>query len=202
MNIIGMCGRSGSGKGSVGEILRAKGIPVLDTDKLYHDLINDPDSSCTHGIVKAFGSSVLGEDKRIDRKQLGQLVFGEENKEKLALLNSISHAFVKEECEKWLDMQKEMSVSLVCLDVPLLFESNMNEICQITLAVIAPQEVCVKRIIERDKIDKASALRRLDAQIENDTLSKLCQYTICNDGTLEELTDKVETFLKRIQYQK
>ena len=95
MKIIGLCGMSGSGKGSVGVIFRQFSIPVLDTDRLYHSLIEDADSECTKLIIQEFGEAVADEQGRIDRKILRSLVFAPDAKEKLARLNVITHACVR-----------------------------------------------------------------------------------------------------------
>lgn len=199
MKIIGLCGKSGSGKGTVAALLRDRGIPVLDTDKLYHSLINDPRSDCTKAIADTFGTIVLDEEGRVSRAVLRQIVFGEENKEKWRALNAISHHYVQIECKKWIEKQRQNAANVVCLDVPLLFESHLDKICHITLAVLAPINVCVSRIIERDGIDSQSAAARLSAQLQDEELASLCQFTITNDGSIDRLSAQVQLFLSQIQ---
>ena len=195
MKIIGLCGMSGSGKGSVGVIFRQFSIPVLDTDRLYHSLIEDADSECTKLIIQEFGEAVADEQGRIDRKILRSLVFAPNAKEKLARLNAITHACVKAETEKWILACKEKNVEMVCLDVPLLFESGMNEMCDIVIAIVAPRESCLERIVQRDCITPLQAQARLDSQLTSEALTRMCDFVIVNDDSLEILANRVKTIL-------
>lgn len=195
MKIIGLCGMSGSGKGSVGEIFRQFSIPVLDTDQLYHSLIEDANSECTKLIIEEFGETVTDEQGRIDRKILRDLVFAPDAEKKLAKLNAITHACVKAETEKWILTCKKNAVEIVCLDVPLLFESGMNEMCDIVIAVVAPKELCLSRIVQRDGITPLQAKARLDSQITSEALALMCDFVIENDDTLETLTHRVKAIL-------
>ena len=199
MKIIGLCGQSGSGKSSVSKTLIQNGFPVLNTDDLYHDLINDPLSSCTKALAQAFGSSILATNGAINRSVLREMVFGVGNEENLHLLNSISHACVKKETMVWILEHEKQKFEYVCLDVPLLFESEMNLMCDITVAVISSQKVQIERIMARDGVNAEDAQNRLASQISNDQLTLLCDYTITNIGTLEDLKKQVEMFLKKIQ---
>ena len=198
MKIIGLCGQSGSGKSSVCEMLLRKGIPTLNTDNLYHDLIIDPHSLCTRALTEAFGASILSANGSINRVALRELVFGAENKEKLLLLNSISHAYVKQETEIWIQKKKEQNFDYVCLDVPLLFESKMNLMCSITVAVISSHEKQIERIVARDGVSVEDARKRLFAQVSNEKLKTLCDCIILNNGSLEDLEKQVEMFLEKI----
>ena len=94
MFIIGITGPSGSGKGVVSEYLAAKGAKIIDADCVYHDLITSP-SPCIDELVANFGKGILTDNGAIDRKKLAPLVFGESNKEKLLLLNKITHKYVR-----------------------------------------------------------------------------------------------------------
>ena len=90
MLIIGITGPSGSGKGAASSYLYSKGAKVIDADAVYHSLITPP-SPCIDELVSVFGKGILLDDGGIDRKSLSKLVFGDENKEKLSLLNKITH---------------------------------------------------------------------------------------------------------------
>ena len=94
MLIIGITGPSGSGKGAVSGYLYSKGFKVIDADVVYHDLITPP-SPCIDELVSVFGKGILLDTGYIDRKALAKLVFGDENKEKLAILNKIFYICIR-----------------------------------------------------------------------------------------------------------
>ena len=100
MLIIGITGPSGAGKGAVSEYLNTKyGFKVIDADKVYHQIISSP-SDCVDELVEHFGKAILNENGGIDRKALSSLVFGEKNKERLLLLNEITHKYVIREIDE------------------------------------------------------------------------------------------------------
>ncbi len=95
MKIIGLTGPSGAGKGEVGAILRERGIPVIDTDRVYHELLVPP-SPCLDALVEAFGCDILASDGALDRAALASLVFADtdEAHARHETLNRITHRFV------------------------------------------------------------------------------------------------------------
>lgn len=198
MIIIGLCGRSGSGKGTVGRIFAEYSIPVLDTDLLYHDMINDSTSACTKALVAAFGVGILDQAGKINRSVLRKIVFSEGNEDKLQKLNSITHAYVLDATNAWIREKEKLGAKAICLDVPLLFESQMDKICDLTVAVVASDKTCVARIQKRDKVDVKTAVQRLGAQLSNEELTARCSYVIENDGSYSDLSSKVIKLLNEI----
>ena len=198
MIIIGLCGRSGSGKGTVGRIFVEHSIPVLDTDALYHDMINDPTSACTKALATAFGAEILDEEGKINRVALRKVVFLEGNRDILQKLNSITHAFVLDETNAWIREKEKLGVKAICLDVPLLFESQMDKLCDLTIAVIASDKNCIARIQKRDKVDEQTAIQRLGAQLCNEELIARCSHVIKNDGSHSDLSSQVIKLLTEI----
>lgn len=189
--IIGLCGRSGSGKGFVARCFERFGGLHIDTDKIYHKLLepsNSKMSECTKRLSEAFGTDIIGADLKPDRKKLSETVFA--SKSKLQLLNGITHRFILEEVKRIMETSDaEFSV----IDAPLLFESNFDKLCDSTVCVVCSDEKCIERITERDGIDKERALKRLDNQLSADRLIQLCDYTVVNDGLRD-----VKTQVKRI----
>lgn len=92
-----------------------------------------------------------------------------------------------------------MHLGLIVLDAPLLFEANLDKICDITIAVISPnREMQLKRIMERDGISLEHATARLNAQHTNSFYGEKCQYTIRNDGSTENMQQQVDIVFSRI----
>lgn len=192
MIVIGVTGGSGSGKSRFCHYLsKACQAPVIDADQVYHAITSTP-SACTAALADAFGEQVLQQDGSLDRPQLASLVFenSEKGRARLATLNSITHKFVRLEFEEQLATYKQGGNTAVILDVPLLFESGFQDLCHYTVAILASREVRLSRIMLRDNLPREAALRRLNAQPNDDFYIKQCNKTVYNNG--EEITIKQE----------
>ncbi|MBQ8175258.1 MAG: dephospho-CoA kinase [Clostridia bacterium] len=196
---LGLTGGSGSGKSTVARIFASCGAKIIDTDAVYHSLISAP-SPCVLALKEAFGEGILNEVGAIDRKKLASVVFEatEAGKARLALLNDISHRFVHEECEILLSHYEKDGEPLVILDVPLLFESGFDRLCDVTVAVLAPQSLRLQRILSRDGIDEAAAIRRLVAQPSDEFYKLRADHLIYNEGDLPVLQERTLAILRKI----
>ena len=193
--IIGITGGTGCGKSTLLELIRQHGGMVLDCDAIYHDLLKT-DPSLLSAIENRFPGTV--EQGVLDRKKLGSIVFADANA--LADLNAITHKAVKTEVMERLPQGGAMwaSTPTVAIDAYGLFEGGLAELCAVTVAVIAPVEDRVRRLMERDQITEDYARIRIAAQRTNEEFSRLCQYTLDNNGTLEDFQSKCLAFLKEI----
>lgn len=199
MITIGLTGGSGSGKSTVAKLLMTYGVKWIDTDCVYHDLISAP-SPCTAALSLEFGTNILADDGSVNRRALAKIVFAKtpEGQNALAALNRITHVFVREECEKRLQEYRAQGASIVVLDVPLLFESGFDKMCDITVAVLAPHDTRVQRIILRDGIDCEAAKKRIAAQKMDRYYEERATYTLMNDGDEAKLQKKVEQLAQKI----
>lgn len=194
MKIVGICGSSGSGKSTVSKYFQEHGIPVLDCDKIYHTLVESP-SDCLAEIGEKFGNDLI-QNGYLDRKKLGNIVF--QNREKLEILNEISHRHVILELEKRIAEFSKSNLKSCIIDAPLLFESGLDKRCDAIIAVISDEKQQIKRICERDGIDEASAKIRIHNQKDANTLSELADFVIHNNGTYEELLLQCEKIRNKI----
>ena len=192
MKIIGLCGGSGSGKGTVCSVFAELGIESIDTDKLYHTIISN-DSECTKELVAAFGNRIYA-NPGIDRAALREVVFS--SLENLKLLNEITHKHIVSNIRSIIDSSKE-SLGII-IDAPLLFESGFDKECDTTVAVIADTEIRTDRIVKRDNISVDHARARISSQISNDELMQRCDYTIENNSTVQELRESVAELYKKM----
>ena len=183
--IIGLCGGSGSGKGTVCTIFDELGIPSIDTDLVYHDLTTNK-SECLFEIEKAFGSSVVSGGV-LDRAQLARIVFADGNADKLNLLNAIAHKHILAKTRRMISSLRSDGYAHVIVDAPLLFESGFDRECDVIIGVVADRNVRLSRIMNRDGIDLASAGRRIDAQLTDEEIVKRCDYVITNNCDIESL---------------
>ena len=196
MFIIGVTGPSGAGKGAASEYMNTKyGYRIIDADRVYHDIISTP-SDCVSELVEHFGKDILNEQGGIDRKALSKMVFGEENKEKLLLLNQITHKYVISEINNILEKYANDGAEVCVIDAPLLIEAGVNKLCDRVLVVYAVSEIRAERIAKRDGIDLESAMLRINSQKPYEFYSENCDFLITNHLHIKELGLFVDSFLR------
>ena len=187
--IIGITGGTGCGKTTLLHLIREAGGLVLDCDRIYHDLLKT-DPSLLAAIEEAFPGTVVG--GQLDRKKLGSLVFSDETA--LKQLNRITHGAVKQEVLRQLDSRP----ALAAIDAIGLFEGQLEELCQVTVAVTAPREARIQRLMARDNIPESYAAQRIDAQHDNSWFREKCGYCLENDGSELDFRNKCLAFLKQL----
>lgn len=182
MKIIGLCGRSGSGKGYVCERLRAMGIPCIDADAVYRRMTapSTVRGPLVNELVRAFGEKVAADDNSLDRKALGEIVFSDP--EALKRLDRIAHAYILKEIRNILNGYEKDGFEIAAVDAPVLFESGFDSECDVTVCVSASEEKRVQRIMRRDGISEETARKRLASQRGDAELRSLCDAVIVNDG--------------------
>jgi len=186
---IGITGGSGSGKTTLLNTVRTMGGLVLDCDEIYHWLL-ERDAHLLHSIDEVFPGTVV--DGVLDRKKLGNIVF--ENEKALKELNWITHSAVRQEILRRIPFDP----CLVAIDAIGLFEGSLAGMCDVTVAVIAPLEDRVARLIRRDGITEEYARKRIAAQHSDDWFREKCTYTLENDGTQDTFEAKCVAFLRQI----
>ena len=196
MLIIGITGPSGSGKGAASGYLYSKGARVIDADAVYHDIITPP-SPCIDELVSVFGKGILLHDGYVDRKALAKLVFGDENKEKLSLLNKITHKYVIDRINEMLSDYKESGATACVIDAPLLIEADIHKDCNFTISVLAQKGTRTERIMQRDGIDRTAAERRVNSQKPDEFYKNNTDETIYNDGDLAALFASLDSILQK-----
>ncbi len=187
--IIGITGGSGCGKTTLLQLLRERGALVLDCDVIYRELL-ERDPALVDRIARRFPGTVT--DGALDRKKLGQIVFGD--KQALLDLNAISHGAVKAEVCRRLEHRPK----LAAIDAIALFESGLSELCKLTVAVTAPYEARLRRLMARDGISRDYAASRLAAQPADGEFSRRCTYTLDNSGSEAEFRDKCLAFFRQL----
>ena len=187
--IIGITGGTGCGKTTLLEILQEHGALILDCDAIYHRLLRE-DGQLLAAIEDRFPGTV--EEGVLQRKKLGTIVFGDPAA--LADLNKITHGAVKKEVLRLL----EEKPALTAIDAIGLFESGLNELCKLTVAVTAPTEARVQWLMVRDGISEAYALARINAQPSAAEFASRCDYTLENASSREDFQQKCLAFLTQI----
>lgn len=198
MKILGLCGGSGSGKGTVANIFSYRGIPAIDTDVVYHSLISGF-SVCVRELADNFGEEILTADGAVDRRRLAKIVFSDESGSNQRKLNAITHKHVIDKVKKMLPEFESEGVPAVLIDAPMLFESGLDKICNRVIAVVADKNVRIARIIIRDGITYEDAEKRLASQISDAELISKCDYVIENNGDINDLEPQVDEIIKKIK---
>ena len=192
MTLIGLCGPSGSGKTLVGSLFAMEGFAHIDCDKVVHEKLYKREDVRT-AIAKHFGDHLLTEEG-VDRKALRDIVFGDG--EKLSLLNSIIKDAITHEV---LQAVEQADSEYVLLDAPTLFEAGLDKKCDAVIAMIAPYNTCVERIMNRDGTDRATAELRLSRQKNEEFFRKHCQHILENDGNIVKLTKSALALAEQIK---
>ena len=187
--IIGITGGTGSGKTTLLDLIRDHGGLVLDCDAIYHKLLST-DTDLLNAIEQRFPGTV--EDGTLNRKKLGAIVFADEDA--LQDLNRITHGAVKQEVLRQLSQKP----ALAAIDAIGLFEGGLGELCDVTVAVTAPKEARIHRLIVRDGITEEYARKRIAAQHDDDWFRKRCDHILVNDGKIDAFATKCLDFLHRI----
>ena len=195
MLVIGITGPSGAGKGEVSRLFGKHGLPVIDADLVYHQLLIPP-SECLNELVLYFGREILQADGTLNRKRLGEIVFSDPKS--LEELNRITHSFVMREIRRRLDQYRAYGVVAAILDAPQLFEAGANADCNIIVAVLANKELRLERILRRDGIDPEAALRRMESQRTDEFFRAHADYTIENNGNTDQLIPAVRKILSEL----
>lgn len=193
MRVIGLCGRSGSGKSQLCKIAMKHGIKVVDCDKVYRELVSYK-SDCLLEIAEHFGNDVI-KNSALDRRYLAPIVFSDQNK--LNLLNKITHKHITAEIKNI--FSNFSNSDIVILDAPTLFESGLNSICDFIIAVVADDSVAIQRIVKRDNISEAEAIARLSNQKTISFFDENCDCVIHNNSTLEDFEKEAEKLIRRMK---
>ena len=184
--ILGITGGTGCGKTTLLNCIQDQGGLVLDCDAIYHALLQT-DVQMLDAINRRFPGVIEG--GTLNRKKLGAIVFADEAA--LADLNSITHTAVKQEVLRRL----EAAPTLAAIDAIGLFEGGLAELCDVTVAVTAPEEMRVQRLIQRDGISEDYARARIRAQHKESWFRERCDYVLVNDGKLDAFRAKCLAFL-------
>lgn len=195
MLVIGLTGPTGAGKGEVASIFARYGIPVINADRVYHELITPP-SSCLQELVEAFGKQILLSDGRLDRRALGGIVFNDPAAREQ--LNAITHRYVMEEVKGQMERLRREDVPVAVFDAPQLFEAGAHKACGAVVSVLAERGLRLERIMARDGITAEAAMRRILAQKSDKFFKTHSDYIVENNGTLESLTPQVHRILKEL----
>ena len=190
--VLGLTGGTGAGKTSALNAIRELGGEIIDCDAVYHEML-DNDQELRNTINAAF-PGVFGADGKLNRQKLGQEVFAK--KERLDKLNAIVFRFLIPELERRLDSAPD---GLYAIDAINLIESGLDRLCDRTIAVTAPTELRVRRIMARDNISEQYARLRISAQKPDEFYRSKCDLELNNGAeTAETFQREAKLFFERL----
>ena len=190
--VLGLTGGTGAGKTSALNAIRELGGEVMDCGAVYHEML-DNDQELRNTINAAF-PGVFGADGKLNRQKLGQEVFAK--KERLDKLNAIVFRFLIPELERRLDSAPD---GLYAIDAINLIESGLDRLCDRTIAVTAPTELRVRRIMARDNISEQYARLRISAQKPDEFYRSKCDLELNNGAeTAETFQREAKLFFERL----
>lgn len=186
--IFGITGGTGCGKTTALQAIRELGGIIIDCDAVYHVLLQT-DKKMLAAIEARFPGTVV--DGQLDRKKLGPIVFSDD--QALLDLNAITHKAVKEKVEHIIGINRE----LAAIDAIELFDGGLAELCDVTVAITAPEEDRIERLLCRDGISYEHAALRIRAQKPESYFREKCDHVLENNGTQEDFHEKCLAFFRQ-----
>lgn len=196
MKLIGLTGGIGSGKSTVAQLLVRHGWELVDADQIARDIV-EPGQPALAELAQAFGEDILQEDGSLDRGLLASRAFS--NREKTAVLNSITHPRIHEETQARFDAARRAGADFVVYDMPLLVDKGLHKDMDATIVVDVDAEERVRRLVAYRGLDEEDARRRIEAQIPDDVRRAAADFIIDNNGPREALGEQVEGAVEKLR---
>ncbi|HWL13680.1 MAG TPA: dephospho-CoA kinase, partial [Ureibacillus sp.] len=178
---------------TVAKMLKEYGLPIVDADVVAR-LVVEPGTPTLQKIVEAFGEEALTDDGAMNRQQIGAIIFHDEEKRKL--LNSIIHPAIRQEMLRQRDEYLENGAKTVIMDIPLLFESQLQHFVEKILVVSVSEETQLKRLMERNQLTKEEAKARIASQLPLSVKEQGADAVINNNGAIEETAKQLKDILQ------
>ncbi|MCF6164846.1 Dephospho-CoA kinase [Furfurilactobacillus rossiae] len=194
--VIGLTGGIASGKSTVSKMFATAGIPIIDADKIAHEVVA-PNTTVLADIVSVFGGTVLTATGQLDRHKLGNLVFNDDDK--LAELNAIVQPVIRKVIRSRIDRFRSQNTPVVVLDAPLLLEQHYEKDVDMIVVVSVPLKIQQARLMARDNLSLAEANERIESQLSLANKVAKADMIIDNSQQLEETRLQVVNLLDKVR---
>ena len=191
---IGLTGQTGAGKSTVSEFAAKMGYRIINADKLAREVMGN-NSECLKRLAEIFGSDIINSDGSCNRKLLAKRAFS--SRKNTDILNGITHPAIISKVREYIDIYSKES-DVILFDAPQLFESGGDKMCDEIIAVVAPMDVRLKRILSRDGISESDVLMRMKAQLDEDFFRANANYIIDGSMPLEDVQRQFEEIMKKV----
>ncbi len=192
--IVGITGPSGAGKGCVTRVFENRGFDIIDADRIAREIVM-PGQPTLAALTLEFGPDILCPDGSLNRRALAATAFA--SRQRTDALNRIMHGDICCRMRKLAALSAQNGNNCV-FDAPLLIESGLIDNCDVSIAVIAPQEIRIHRLTVRDGLTESEIRSRLSRQHHDGYYTSRCDYTIINDGDFDSLIDQAGSLADRI----
>lgn len=196
MNWIGLTGGIATGKSTVARLIEGRGFPVIDADQISHQL-SQPNEAGYKGIVSHFGTSLLNDEKLIDRQKLGALIFSDRAHK--ASLEAILHPLIQVEVKRRREEHLQKGHTLCFYDVPLLFEKNLESQFNSTVMVWCNPAQQLERLMKRSHLTKEDAVLRMSNQMSLLDKVRRAHHCLDNSGDAADISKQLDRLLQRLQ---
>lgn len=187
---VGLTGGLASGKSFVGHALAELGCHLIEADELGHQVLL-PGAEAYDGVVNEFGVEILDDDRYIDRRRLGALVW--DNPERLAKLNSFVHPAVIARQQRMIaEIGKQDPAAIVVVEAAILVETGSYRRFDRLIVVVCPVEQQMERAMKRGAYSKEEVLARLSRQLPLEEKLRVADYVIDTSGTKEHTLEQVK----------
>ena len=199
MRVIGLTGGIASGKTTVSNLFKISGVPVIDADLVARQVVEKGTVGLT-ALVNRFGEDILNTDGTLNRTELAERMFSEEAIR--SEVNDILQPLIRQEITSRMKAYKNQGEPIIVLDIPLLFEMHYENLCDDIIVVAVSVETQITRMEKRNGYTRQEALERIQSQMPLEEKVKQATIVWSNEGTLQELEQKVhqwllENFLKK-----
>lgn len=196
--VVGITGRSGSGKSKLTAYYASLGYHVLDGDELSRE-INMPGSPCLQELIRAFGPEIVAEDGTLLRAKLAEIAFS--TSDGVQRLNDITHPHLLRETLRRIELARQQGAVLFFIDGAAIIGGIFEPYCDKIIVVSAEHKLAMSRIILRDGISKVSAAKRLAAQLPEQDFFDAADFVIENNTTMQALYQQADIVLQNLLHQ-
>lgn len=188
--VVGITGSIASGKSLVSNYLKSKNYPVVDSDKISHEVLLLKEVKTE--LINVFGSEILNDENEINRKALGYIIFNDLEKQKQ--LQNIVVPYIIDEIKK----QINSYTGLVFLDAPLLIEYDLLYLVNKVIVVSVDLDIQIQRLMKRDNITKEYALKKINSALSREEKEKYADYIVNNNKDINNTYNQVEYILQKL----
>ena len=199
--IIGITGSSGAGKSTICDILKDEyKVKIINADKIAKKL-SKKGTNYIIDIIEKFGKDIVDEEGELRRKKLAEIIYTDPEKRKE--LNECTFKYIRKEIERQIKKEKNSNNNnTIIIDAPLLFECDLDKICDKVIGIISKKELQIERVVARDNIDYDQAEKRINAQATNEFYKDKCDDIIENNNDVFKLERKIKEIANKFNIEK